>query len=67
MTNNDEAIDNLINWSLKRLVELMDSDDVSVEEYNSFVEEYGDFINIALGEESDYDSFMTVTSEQCDS
>jgi len=67
MTNNDEAIDNLINWSLKRLVELMDSDDVSVEEYNSFVEEYGDFINIALGEESDCDSFMTVTSEQCDS
>ena len=56
----NDSIDELVNWSLKRLVELMDSDDVSVDEYNSFVEEYGDFINIALGEESESDGFMSV-------
>ena len=56
----NDSIDELVNWSLKRLVELMDSDDVSVDEYNSFVEEYGDFINIALGEGSEGDGFMSV-------
>lgn len=59
----NDSIDELVNWSLKRLVELMDSDDVSVDEYNSFVEEYGDFINIALGEGSEGDGFMSV---RCD-
>jgi len=33
----DNSIDEVVDWSLKRLVELMDSDDVSVDEYNSFV------------------------------
>ena len=56
----NDSIDEVVNWSLKRLVELMDSDDVSVDEYNSFVEEYGDFINIALGEGSEGDGFMSV-------
>ena len=59
----NDSIDEVVNWSLKRLVELMDSDDVSVDEYNSFVEEYGDFINIALGEGSEGDGFMRV---RCD-
>jgi hypothetical protein len=59
----DDSIDEVVDWSLKRLVELMDSDDVSVDEYNSFVKEYGDFINIALGEGSEGDSFMSV---RCD-
>lgn len=30
----------------------MDSDDISVDDYNSFVQEYGDFVDIALGEGS---------------
>jgi len=59
----NDSIDEVVNWSLKRLVELMDNDNISVDEYNSFVEEYGDFINIALGEGSEGDSFMSV---QCD-
>ena len=44
----NDSIDEVANWSLKRLVELMDSDDISVDDYNSFVQEYGDFIDIAL-------------------
>lgn len=59
----NDSIDEVVNWSLKRLVELMDSDDVSVDEFNSFVEEYGDFINIALGERYEGDGFMSV---RCD-
>lgn len=48
----NDSIDEVANWSLKRLVELMDSDDISVDDYNSFVQEYGDFVDIALGEGS---------------
>jgi len=58
-----DCIDEVVDWSLKRLVELMDDDNVSVDDYNSFVKEYGDFINIAMGEGSEGDGF---TSVHCD-
>lgn len=59
----NDSVDEVANWSLKRLVELMDNDEISVDDYNCFVQEYGDFINIALGEESESGGFMSV---QCD-
>jgi hypothetical protein len=58
------CIDEVVDWSLKRLVELMDDDNVSIDDYNSFVKEYGDFINIAMGEGFEGDGFMSVPCDR---
>ncbi len=42
----------------------MDDDNVSIDDYNSFVKEYGDFINIAMGEGFEGDGFMSVPCDR---